>query len=157
MGQREAIAFGEGVATTMRLKFERMDAKLIPGMGNSRAKEATGTFLITNSVVSAQDLEIRATAMRMHFAGTLDFEKRINSRVEAELLRDLPGIGLLLSKVLWPVTKIFEYEVTGTLGDPKAEPLYMIPKVLLFPLQPLKILKDIVTPAPVPPPPKSPE
>ncbi len=31
MGQREAIAFGEGVATTMRLKFERLPEKLIPG------------------------------------------------------------------------------------------------------------------------------
>ena len=33
MGQREAIAFGEGVATTMRLKFERQESSLIPGMG----------------------------------------------------------------------------------------------------------------------------
>jgi len=31
MGQREAIAFGEGVATTMRMKFERLDPRLIPG------------------------------------------------------------------------------------------------------------------------------
>jgi len=31
MGQREAIAFGEGVATTMRMKFERMEAGFIPG------------------------------------------------------------------------------------------------------------------------------
>ncbi|MGX9572111.1 ATP-binding protein [Mesorhizobium sp. f-mel] len=31
MGQREAIAFGEGVATTMRLKFEKMSDDLIPG------------------------------------------------------------------------------------------------------------------------------
>ena len=31
MGQREAIAFGEGVATTMRMKFERLDAIYIPG------------------------------------------------------------------------------------------------------------------------------
>jgi hypothetical protein len=31
MGQREAIAFGEGVATTMRMKFERLEAGLIPG------------------------------------------------------------------------------------------------------------------------------
>ncbi|MFA6154881.1 ATP-binding protein [Mesorhizobium sp.] len=31
MGQREAIAFGEGVATTMRLKFEKLSAELIPG------------------------------------------------------------------------------------------------------------------------------
>jgi DNA helicase HerA-like ATPase len=31
MGQREAIAFGEGVATTMRMKFQRLDPTLIPG------------------------------------------------------------------------------------------------------------------------------
>ncbi len=31
MGQREAIAFGEGVATTMRLKFEKLDQQFIPG------------------------------------------------------------------------------------------------------------------------------
>ncbi|QPC88159.1 DUF87 domain-containing protein [Mesorhizobium sp. NBSH29] len=32
MGQREAIAFGEGVATTMRLKFERLPQSQIPGV-----------------------------------------------------------------------------------------------------------------------------
>ena len=121
---------------------------VVPGLGNSRAKQGSGEFLITNSVISTKDLDIQATAMRMHFEGTVDFEKRINSRVEAELLRDIPGIGLVVSRILWPVTKIFEYQVTGTLGDPKAEPLYMIPKVLLFPLQPFKILKDLVTPDP---------
>ena len=31
MGQREAIAFGEGVATTMRLKFEKIPPALLPG------------------------------------------------------------------------------------------------------------------------------
>lgn len=31
MGQREAIAFGEGVATTMRMKFERLEQRQIPG------------------------------------------------------------------------------------------------------------------------------
>ncbi|MEX0405200.1 ATP-binding protein [Aquibium sp. LZ166] len=31
MGQREAIAFGEAVATPMRLKFEELDQSLIPG------------------------------------------------------------------------------------------------------------------------------
>ena len=37
MGQREAIAFGEGVATTMRLKFEAMAAHLLPGAGKKLA------------------------------------------------------------------------------------------------------------------------
>jgi len=31
MGQREAIAFGEGVATTMRMKFEHVPLELVPG------------------------------------------------------------------------------------------------------------------------------
>nr|WP_250157324.1 ATP-binding protein [Tianweitania aestuarii] len=34
MGQREAIAFGEGVATTMRLTFEEQPARLLPGHHN---------------------------------------------------------------------------------------------------------------------------
>ncbi|MGB6118868.1 MAG: ATP-binding protein [Mesorhizobium sp.] len=33
MGQREAIAFGDGVAMTMRMKFETLDPSLIPGTG----------------------------------------------------------------------------------------------------------------------------
>ncbi|MBX3580597.1 MAG: ATP-binding protein [Rhizobiaceae bacterium] len=40
MGQREAIAFGEGVATTMRLKFERLAAHLIPGNAKNREDDA---------------------------------------------------------------------------------------------------------------------
>lgn len=31
MGQREAIAFGDGVATTMRMKFEKLSGSMIPG------------------------------------------------------------------------------------------------------------------------------
>ncbi len=45
MGQREAIAFGEGVATTMRLKFEKLDPALIPGKrdgDDAPAGRATG-------------------------------------------------------------------------------------------------------------------
>ncbi|HHZ09402.1 MAG TPA: ATP-binding protein [Rhizobiales bacterium] len=37
MGQREAIAFGEGVATTMRMKFEKIDNALLPGSKTRRA------------------------------------------------------------------------------------------------------------------------
>jgi DNA helicase HerA-like ATPase len=43
MGQREAIAFGEGVATTMRMKFERLDAALIPGTRKEETVEETGS------------------------------------------------------------------------------------------------------------------
>ncbi|MGB3540666.1 MAG: ATP-binding protein [Mesorhizobium sp.] len=43
MGQREAIAFGEGVATTMRLKFEKLDPALLPGSANRDASAPSVT------------------------------------------------------------------------------------------------------------------
>jgi DNA helicase HerA-like ATPase len=39
MGQREAIAFGEGVATTMRLKFEKIEQSLIPGASKNASAQ----------------------------------------------------------------------------------------------------------------------
>lgn len=43
MGQREAIAFGEGVATTMRMKFEYLPPSLLPGTtGDDVAEAANG-------------------------------------------------------------------------------------------------------------------
>ncbi len=118
----------------------------MPGLGNSRARDASGSCIITNSVIHTADLQVHASAMRMQFGGTVDFDKNITGRMEAELLRDVPAIGLLISKILWPVTKIFEYRIAGTLQEPRTEPVYIIPKIILFPLSPLKTLKDIFTP-----------
>jgi hypothetical protein len=127
-----------------------------PGLGNSRAHECSATYIITNSVILSEDLEIRGRALRMQYVGTVDFEQRVNARVEAEVLRDKWLVGPVLKVVLKPFTKMFEYKVTGTLNDPHSQPLY-IPKLLLAPLQPWKTLKSVLgpggenTPAPVEP------
>ena len=57
MGQREAIAFGEGVATTMRLKFEKLDTALIPGAG--KRNEVVPTDL------SPEDVDLAAIVGRL--------------------------------------------------------------------------------------------
>ena len=48
-----------------------------------------------------------------------------------------------MSWVLWPVSKIFEYKVTGPLDQPKVEPVFFIPKILLAPFHPIKTIKDM--------------
>ncbi|WP_160164538.1 AsmA-like C-terminal region-containing protein [Pedosphaera parvula] len=102
---------------------------LVPGLGKSPISEAAGTFTINNSIIRSDDLEMRAPVMRMLYKGTVDFDTRVNATVEAQMFQDTWVVGPILSKVLWPVTKAFEYKVTGTLANPKREPLY-IPKVL---------------------------
>jgi hypothetical protein len=118
---------------------------ILPGLGNSRARHADATYLITNSVIHTKDLEIRATAMRMNYEGWVDFERQVEGKMQAELFRDVPAFGFLISKILWPVTKLFEYKITGTLDDPKTRELYFVPRVLLMPLRPFKTLKDFLS------------
>jgi hypothetical protein len=99
---------------------------------------------MTNGVIFADDLEIRSTMMRMQYAGTVDLQSRVNARVTAQLLRDTWVVGPLLSTALWPVSKLFEYKITGTLRQPQSEPVY-IPKFLLLPLHPIHSLEEILS------------
>jgi hypothetical protein len=69
-------------------------------------------------------------------------KENVNARVTAQLLRDTWVVGPLMSTALWPVSKLFEYHVTGTLKNPKPEPVY-VPKFLLMPLHPIRSLEEL--------------
>lgn len=116
---------------------------LSPGLGNSRASAATCSFVITNGYVFSRDLDIRSTAMRLKYRGTVDLESHVNARVEAELLRDVWAVGPVVSALFWPVSKMFEYKVSNTLSDPKMDPVFIVPRLVLFPLHPFRTLKNL--------------
>jgi len=116
---------------------------ILPGVGSSRAREAKANFVITNSVIRTSDLEIRSPPVRLHYDGTVDFESKVSARVEAELFRDAFLVGPLLSFITTPITKVFEYKITGTLSQPEGEPTY-VPKFLLLPLRPFHVLKQLI-------------
>ena len=115
-----------------------------PGLGNSRATDASAKFVITNGVFSSDTLEIRSAMMRLQYTGTVDLKQNVNARATAQLLRNTWAVGPLISTVLWPVSKLFEYKITGTLEHPKSEPVYVIPKLLLMPLHPIRSLLGIL-------------
>jgi hypothetical protein len=115
---------------------------VVPGLGNNRARAAEATFTLTNSVIQTRDLVINCPPARLFYRGTLDFDQRVSAKVEARVLADVLGMGPLFGLILRPLTKLFEYRVTGTLADVKAEPLY-VPKFLLLPLQPFKVLRSL--------------
>lgn len=128
--------------------FTPMLDNIVPGLGSSKVKEATAQCTITNSVILTHSLEANAGTLRMKYDGTVDFHERLDGKVEAELLRNIPGIGILLSTALLPVSKLFIYKVGGTISDTKREPLYVIPRLLAVPFLPFKAIKEIFTPDP---------
>ena len=121
---------------------------LMPGLGGNRLSEGTASFGMTNGLIHSDDVDIRASGMRLQYKGDVDLEGRVHARAEAEFLRDTWVVGKMLSLALWPVSKVFEYKISGTLGDPKMEPLYFVPKLILMPLHPFETMKDLMPKAP---------
>jgi hypothetical protein len=80
---------------------------------------------------------------RLRYWGTIDLQGTVNARMEAELFRNTWVVGPVLSLALWPVSKTFEYKITGTIHKPKSDPIY-IPKILFFPLHPFQTIKEMM-------------
>ncbi|HEY2083063.1 MAG TPA: AsmA-like C-terminal region-containing protein, partial [Verrucomicrobiae bacterium] len=116
---------------------------VMPGLGSSRARQGSASFVITNGVIDSEDLKIETLMARLRYRGTIDMKGIVNARMEAELLRNTWVIGPVLSLALWPVSKTFEYQITGTIHKPKSEPVY-IPRIFFLPLHPVQTIKDMI-------------
>jgi hypothetical protein len=126
---------------------------LSPGLGDSRARQASALFTVGNGKVSSEDLEVHSTGVRLLYRGYITMNKQINGRVEADLLRDTPVFGPVLSLALSPLSKIFEYQITGTLQQPAFKPLY-VPEFFMLLLRPFHSLKGLLPESPTNAPPQ---
>lgn len=123
---------------------------IAPGSGSSRAYEASADYVITNGVVATDNLLVHSTGFRLLYRGSVDsLTKQIDGRAEAEMLRDTWGVGPLLGILFSPLSKLFEYKISGDLRNPKKEPLY-IPQPLMMLLRPFHTLKSLGESQPAP-------
>lgn len=116
-----------------------------PGAGNSRAYEAKATYAIVNGKIYTDDLTVHATGYRLLYKGSVGLYKRLDAKVEAQLLRETSVIGPILQFALAPLSKLFEYHITGTMSNPVKEPMY-IPKFLMMILRPFHTIKESMAP-----------
>ncbi len=114
-----------------------------PGIGNSRATEARADFEFSDGAVQTENLKIQARGFALDYRGKAWYDGRIDARAQAALLNDVPVGGDLLSFALSPMTKLFEYHISGTLNQPVANPIY-VPKWILAPLTPIQSVKGFM-------------
>jgi hypothetical protein len=56
-------------------------------------------------------------------------------------------LGGLMNTLLSPVARLFAYRITGSMHDPKSEPVY-IPKFMLVPFSPIQSLGELFSSGP---------
>ena len=90
--------------------------KIVPGMGYSRARKATGTFTLGDGILTNKDLTIVGNGFSMFGGGRIwfiddkiDFDIRINAQ-------GLPGV------LLFPMSKLFEYRANSRFTKPEWRP-----------------------------------
>lgn len=96
--------------------------EIIPGFGYQSAKKATADFTVDNGVISTRDLLIQGTGFNMIGHGTIHYledSMDMSIRLNAQ---GIPGLATFL------ISKIFEYESTGSAKHPKWRPK-LLPKV----------------------------
>ncbi|HTH49247.1 MAG TPA: AsmA-like C-terminal region-containing protein [Candidatus Limnocylindria bacterium] len=116
--------------------------KLAPGLGQTRFSSGHATFTIKDRLIRTHDLQFDSPTMRLNADGSVDFDARMDATMQAELLRDVPLLGPVIGFALSPFSKLFEYDVRGTLGKPEMEPRY-VPSILLAPLRPIQTIKSL--------------
>lgn len=116
-----------------------------PGLGNSRATDASAQFFMTNGVIATDNLQIHTTLMLLHCNGTLDLTGNLEADFTAELLHDVPGIGPLFTVVTWPVGKMCKCKVSGTWSNPRVRLVYLnVPqKFFQYMLHPFHTLENL--------------
>ncbi len=130
---------------------------VVPGLGNSPISAGDATFAIHRSALHSSDLQLMSPALRLGYTGSVDYQGNLDARMQAEILRDAWGVGKAVSLALWPLSKAFEYKLTGTVSHPETEPVYL-PKFLLWPLNPFRSIQRFFSPPepqPAPEPPTS--
>jgi len=88
----------------------------VPGLGYQSARRATADFTVDDGAISTRNILIQGSGFNMIGNGKifyLDNQMSMNMRLN---MQGLPGI------VLFPVSKIFEYESVGSATHPKWRP-----------------------------------
>lgn len=120
-GGSVAIRGGELFRVPLLLGLSRILSRVVKGFGYASQGDFSADFDIGEGVVSSDNLFLEGRLLSIAGAGFYRFDGKIGANLKIQLLSD----GLLsdaLKLVLWPIRKLIEVQLTGTLDQPNWQP-----------------------------------
>ncbi len=127
-----ALAIEDGALFRLPLLGGLSDllSRIMPGLGFVSQTDLTCTYAIEDGSIATEDLRLAGDLLSMKSRGDLEFDGHLHFRVEVQLLRRGP-LAFLLRLITFPVTKLFEFQLSGTLDEPRWRPVNL-PKELFL-------------------------
>ena len=95
--------------------------KIYSGLGYLSQSELTSSFTLRDQKIQADDLRVKGSVLSLSSRGAYGFNGDLNFRVQVQLLRE--GLTADLLRLLtFPVTKLLEFRLLGTLAQPRWRP-----------------------------------
>jgi hypothetical protein len=113
----------EGTLFRIPLLFglSRILSRVIRGFGYAEQTDFSSAFRVGGGRVQSDNLFLRGRFLSISGEGYIGFDRRLRANMKIQLLNE----GLLsdtLKVLLWPIRKLIEIQVTGTLDEPDWQP-----------------------------------
>ena len=110
--------------------LSKMLSKLHPGLGYLAQSEFLMPFTLADGKLKSDDVSIKGTVISLKGRGDYQLGGDLNFLAQVQLLRN--GIAAeLLNLLTFPVTKLLEFKLIGTLDEPRWRPVNL-PKELFL-------------------------
>ncbi len=105
-------------------------SRLVPGFGYLAQTEFETSGEIENGRIFMDNVQIEGSTVSVKARGSYHFDGEVDYRVRVQLLKGGP-LAQLVRLVTLPISKLFEFRLTGTLTDPVWKPINL-PKELFL-------------------------
>jgi hypothetical protein len=97
--------------------------RIIPGLNFVlRQTDASAAFRVEESRVVSKEIKINGSVLSLKGYGQCGFDKAIDFHAQVKLMKDNNMVAKLVRVVTFPLSKLFEFRVRGTLAEPRWYP-----------------------------------
>lgn len=104
--------------------LSRQMAKIVPGIDFVlRQGDATAEFVVKDGKMHTDEVRVEGDVLSLKGKGDYHFNRDLDFTVQLTLMKSHPLVGKVLRMITWPISKLFEFRLKGSLDDPKWYPV----------------------------------
>jgi hypothetical protein len=99
-------------------------ARIIPGVDFMLTqRDFSSAFVLEQRRIRSDRISVEGSVLSLQGKGSCGFDRTLDVAVQVKLLKDDPLIAKVVRLITWPLSKLFEFRLTGTLDAPRWYPV----------------------------------